>query len=604
LYKRIIISVILSITVILVSLGIASYITVNDTITRSLNRRVELANTIARHADSILENNFNRLYDISLSGGIDFKDKNWAPERKALETAYQYSIFTDGIFLLDKSGNMVMTYPSRLDFSVNLLSLPSVSKVIMSGKPVVSDIYTVEPSRKKVIYALVPLKNRDGEIVGVAGGEINPTNYMLNQVIRSVPSDQNTFMEIVDSHGVVIASNNPNRVFTGSDHDRFISHLIEKKESAVRRCHRCHLNEKIKGGSMDERSTDVLAFSPLEMAPWGVSILQPEKDVFAPARELRKTFLFFSVVSISIALLMAVGMSRSIVKPVHELIDATRSIAAGNMSKSIGFGGVDEIGMLSSSFEVMRVKLADSLETLHQYNVELENRVSERTKEIMLSRKKVENLLKKVITAQEEERKRVARGLHDETMQALSAMLMKIEVCRLYREAPSVEKIEEMRNIALKTLQDLRILIQNLRPSILDDIGLEAAVQWLLDKHLGEKGINCFLNILGEKGKRFSPYIEITLFRIIQEVIVNIARHAEAENVLVILRIGEKNVSVDIEDDGRGFDVTSALKQTEDGRGLGLLGMRERVNNLDGKLEICSTPGQGARVTVSIPIYS
>jgi signal transduction histidine kinase len=70
------------------------------------------------------------------------------------------------------------------------------------------------------------------------------------------------------------------------------------------------------------------------------------------------------------------------------------------------------------------------------------------------------------------------------------------------------------------------------------------------------------------------------------------------------LHIGEKNVSVDIEDDGRGFDVTSALKQTEDGRGLGLLGMRERVNNLDGRLEICSSPGHGARITVHIPIYS
>jgi two-component system sensor histidine kinase DegS len=78
-----------------------------------------------------------------------------------------------------------------------------------------------------------------------------------------------------------------------------------------------------------------------------------------------------------------------------------------------------------------------------------------------------------------------------------------------------------MRDIALKTLQDLRLLIQNLRPSILDDIGLEAAIQWLLDKHLGEKGTNCFFNILGEKGKRFSPYLEITLFRIIQEVIMN-----------------------------------------------------------------------------------
>ena len=592
----------LSILIIITSLGIASYITVNDTITRSLNRRLELAKTISRHADFVLQSNFNRLYDISLSGGIDFKDKNWGPEKKALQTAFQYSIFTDGIFLLDKHANMVMTYPPRLDHSVNLLSVPYISKVIRDGKPAISDIYTVEPSKKKVIFALVPLKSKDGEIIGVAGGEINPTNYMLSQIIKSAPSAPNTYIEIVDSHGIVIASSNPNRIFTGSDHNRFLATLIERKISTVRRCHRCHMDEQRKGREIDERSTDVLAFSPLEMAPWGVSILQPEKDVFAPARDLRKTFLLFSVISIGVALLMAVGMSRSIVKPVHELIEATRSIAAGDMSRSIGFGGVDEIGMLSTSFEVMRVKLADSLESLHNYNVELENRVIERTREIRQSRNKVENLLKKVITAQEEERKRVARGLHDETMQSLSAILMKIDMCKLYRGPVSEEKIEEMRKIVLNTLDDIRIMIQDLRPTILDDLGLEASIRWLLDKHLWEKGITYFFNITGDHSRRFDSHFETSLFRIIQEAIVNIARHAEAENVFFIMKIGENGINVDIEDDGKGFDVRSALQRTEDGRGLGMLGMKERVYLRDGKVLICSEPGCGTRISLWMPI--
>jgi signal transduction histidine kinase len=601
-HKRIIVSVLLSILIIITSLGIASYITVNNTITRSLNRRVELANTIAKHTDSVLQDNFNRLYDISLSGGADFRDNNWEPEKKALQAAYQYSIFTDGIFLLDKIGNMVLTYPPRLDHSVNLLSIPYISKVIHEGKPSISDIYTVEPSQKKVIFALVPLKSKDGEIIGVAGGEINPTNYMLSQIIKSAPYAPNTHMEIVDSHGVVIASSNPDRIFTGSDHNSFLANQIEKKISTVRRCHRCHIDEKMRGKDIDERSTDVLAFSPLEMAPWGVSILQPEKDVFAPASDLKKTFLLFSAISISVALLMAVGMSRSIVKPVHELIEATRSIAAGDMSRSVGFGGVDEIGMLSSSFEVMRVKLADSLESLHQYNVELERRVFERTKEINQSQKKVEKLLNKVMTAQEEERKRVARGLHDETMQSLSAILMKIDMCLLYGEHPSPEKIGEIKEIVLNTLEDIRTMIQNLRPSILDDLGLEASIRWLLDKHLWERGITYYFNIIGDHSIRFSSNFETTFFRIIQEAIVNIARHAEAENVFFIMKIEENRISVDIEDDGKGFDVRSALKRTEDGRGLGILGMKERVYLRDGKVLICSEPGCGTRVSLWIPL--
>lgn len=603
-HKRIIISILLSILIIIASLGILSYLTVNDTIDRSMQRRVDLARMIARYTDSILESNFNRLYDISLSGSVDIKDNNWEPEKKALESAYQYSIFTDGIFLLDKNGAMLMTYPPRLGNSINLLNVPHLSRVLVEGKPTISDIYTVEPSQKKVIYAMVPLKSKDGEIIGVAGGEINPTNYMLGQVINFAPSGPNTTIEIVDSHGIVIASSNPSRIFTGSDHNRFLANLIGKQMSAFRRCHRCHAGEKVPGNDADERSNDVLAFSPLEIAPWGVSILQPEKDVFAPARNLRKTFLIFSIVSIGIALLIAVGMSRSIVKPVHELIDATHSIASGDMSRSIGFGGVDEIGMLSTSFEVMRVRLADSLETLQQYNIELEKRVSERTREINQSHKKVEKLLNKVITAQEEERKRVARGLHDDTMQSLSASLMKIDMCMLYGECSSPEKIGEVRTIVLNTLEGIRTMIQNLRPSVLDDLGLEASIRWLLDKHLWERGITYFYNIIGDHGGRFDPHFEATLFRIIQEVIVNIARHAEAENVFFIMKLGDHDIKVDIEDDGKGFDVKAALKRTEDGRGLGILGMKERVYLMDGKMVICSEPGCGTRISLWIPLKS
>jgi signal transduction histidine kinase len=602
LYKRIIISVILSILIIIISLGIASYITVNDSIKRSMKRRVELAKTIAEHTDSILENNFNRLYDISLSGWIDFEDNDWNPEKKALQTAYQYSIFTDGIFLLDRNGNMVLSYPARFESALNLLSIPYVSRIMRDSRPVVSDIYTVEPLQKKVIFALVSLKNKNGEVIGVAGGEINPTNYILTQILRDTPIEDDINMEIVDSHGIVIASNNPSRIFTGSDHNKFLENLIKERRSVVKKCHRCHSGNNSGLNEGVSRSTDILAFAPLDMARWGVSILQPEKDVFAPARQLRETFLMFSAGSIGIALLIAIGMSRSIVKPVHDLIAATRKIASGDMSKAVGFGGVDEIGMLSSSFEVMRVRLADSLDGLQRANLELEERVSERTKEIKESQKKIQILLRKVISVQEEERKRIARGLHDETMQSLSAILMRIDMYKLDPEHLPGERVDQMKDITLKTLDGIRSIIQNLRPSVLDDLGLEAAIRWLLDKNLGEKGITYFFNTIGLPGARFNPLTEISVFRIIQEIIVNIARHADADNVIVILKVDEDSVSLDIEDDGVGFEVGNALKSTEDGRGLGVLGMKERAHLLDGWVQICSAPGCGTRVSLKVPM--
>ncbi|MEK6651584.1 MAG: HAMP domain-containing protein, partial [Nitrospirota bacterium] len=382
----------------------------------------------------------------------------------------------------------------------------------------------------------------------------------------------------------------------------FMENLIAQKKPQIRTCHRCHSKEEQTGGSV-VRSTDILAFAPLKMARWGVSIIQPEKDVFAPSEKLKKTFLAFSLGSIGIALIIAIGMSRSIVKPVHKLIDATNKIAEGDMSKSMEFGGIDEIGMLSSSFEVMRVKLADSLEGLRQYNVQLEERVVERTKQIKASQKKVENLLKMVISAEEEERKRIARGLHDETMQSLSALLMKIDMCsKMYADVVPSEKIDEMRNIALKTLDEIHSLIQNLRPTVVDDLGLEAGIRWLLDKHLAEKGITCDFNVIGAEEKRFNHRIETALFRIIQEAVINISKHASAENVFIVLQYMSDSIAVHMEDDGKGFDAADVLKHTDDVRGLGIMGMRERAYLVDGKLKICSTPGNGTRLSLWIPL--
>jgi signal transduction histidine kinase len=599
--RRITFSVVLSIFAILIALGIISYLSVNDSIQRSLKNRLTLAGIIGKYFDYILESNLTRLYDISISGKIDFKDTDWESEKKALKTAYEYSIFTDRIFLTDLQGNVMITYPHQEEGKVNLLSIPYVSRALAEGKPIISDVYTMEPTQRKVIFALVPLKSRGGTLIGVAGGEINPTNYMFTQIIKSIPLGTSTNIELVDSHGTIIASNDPNRILTSSDHNKFLGNLITQKRSSVGTCHRCHSEE----ASHTTRTNDMLAFAPLSVAPWGISVREPQEVVFSPSATLRRGFFILSVISVITAVLLGIGLSRGIVRPVQSLISATQRIARGNLSDPVILSSRDEIGILAKSFDTMRMKLSESLESIQRHNVELEHRVQERTQQIRQSRQKVESLLKKIISSQEEERKRIARGLHDEILQDLSAFLIKLDIFKLYPEQFTAEKLEEMRGIALKSLDDIHHVIQNLRPSVLDDLGLGAAVKWLLDKNLSERGIQYHLTIDAEMDERFDPRVEITLFRIIQEAIINIARHARAENVIVSLRTQDHSVFVDIEDDGEGFDVHSMLRYTSDGgRGLGLLGMKERTSLLDGKLEICSAPGSGTRISVRVPLES
>ncbi len=609
--KRIIISITLSILIILLSLGIISTISVNDSIQRSLESRLTLAKIIGKYIDYMLESNLRRLQDISISGRIDFEDEDWDPEKRAIKTAYEYSIFTDRIFLLDIYGNVVLTYPHQEGGNINLLSITYVSKTLSDKRPYVSDVYTMEPTQKKVIFALVPLKNKNGDFIGAAGGEINPTNYLFTQVLKSVPADVSTVIELVDSHGIIISSNKQERILTCSDHNMFLGNLIAEKKSSVGVCHRCHTEEE----RHEEKTQDILAFAPLSLASWGITIREPQEIVFAPSILLKKGFFSLSLIAIGTSLLLAVGLSRSIVRPLKALTEAARRIGKGNLSEPIEAAGKDEVGTLAQDFDRMRVKLAESHESIQQQNLVLEKRVLERTKDLAESREKLSVLLRRVITAEEEERKRIARELHDDTSQSLNAILMSLDAFQqsLEKNKDAPQKLKRLREQCVLSLQGIHTIIKDLRPPILDDLGFDSAVRWILERHLGGKGIHYSLDIEGsceqvEKRPERAldcSQMELLLFRVIQEAVINIAKHAQAENVFVHLCFCESFVEIEIEDDGKGFDVekvSRSLTAEKTSGGFGILGMQERVALMDGKITLCSQPEKGTQLTVYVPV--
>lgn len=608
--KRIIILLILNMSIILVSLGIISYQSVNASIRRSLENRLALANIIGKNIDYVLESNLKRLYDISLSGKIDFEDRTWEPERKAVKAAFDYSIFTERIFLMDLQGNVVLGYPHAEEERVNLSGIPYIGRTLTELKPIISDVYTITPTQRKIILALVPLKNRSGDVVGVAGGEIDPTNYLLAQIIRAVPTGADTFIELVDSHGVIIASSDPRRILTCSERYKFLKGMIDERKGAVLNCHRC------KESPGTKREKDMLAFAPLSMAPWGIIVRDPQEAVFLPSESLRKGFIVLSAISIITASLLAIGLSRSIVRPVRSLIAATQRIARGNLSDPVEVAAKDEIGTLSQSFDEMRIRLAESLESIQNYSVQLESRVAERTKELNRSREKLATLLREIITAEEEERKRIARELHDDTSQSLNAVLIALDAIVLHFPPydPIRKQLRQIREQCMSMLKGLHHMIKDLRPPILDDLGLESAIKWVLEKHVGERGGRFAFDVVGSgdelksRARGILDYsrIELVLFRVVQESIINISKHAEAKNVLVSVTFGEAGIDMAIEDDGKGFDVQKALEPAKMGerKGLGLLGMEERIGLLDGKLTIRSEPGKGTRIEVHVPIQA
>ncbi len=206
----------------------------------------------------------------------------------------------------------------------------------------------------------------------------------------------------------------------------------------------------------------------------------------------------------------------------------------------------------------MRLKLVESMERITRHAQELETRVHERTRQINESQKRAELLLQKVISTQEDERKRIGRELHDDTLQELSAVLMRIDMCRIHpAEDVTLGDIDKIRQIIVQTLDGVIGIIQNLRPTLLDDLGLVAAIKSLLDMHLGENGINYFINT----DRRHRPAVPS---RSGDHPLPD--RAGGGREYRPPCQGGERLradqdrrrcVHVDIEDDGEGFDLNS-----------------------------------------------
>lgn len=207
----------------------------------------------------------------------------------------------------------------------------------------------------------------------------------------------------------------------------------------------------------------------------------------------------------------------------------------------------------------------------------------------------------RVIRAQEEERRRVAREIHDGPAQTLANIVLRLEITeKLLEFDPTRVKAEliDLKNLVRSNLQDIRRIIFDLRPMALDDLGIVPAISKYLDNFHENYGIECEFLVEGRE-KRLLPALEVALFRLVQEGMTNVAKHANSAKVDITLIYHEDRTIARIRDYGNGFDVNFAL--TTPGDHFGLIGMRERVEMFSGHFSIQSTLGKGTTIELSIP---
>ncbi|MBX6770165.1 MAG: sensor histidine kinase [Chloroflexi bacterium] len=215
-------------------------------------------------------------------------------------------------------------------------------------------------------------------------------------------------------------------------------------------------------------------------------------------------------------------------------------------------------------------------------------------------RERVRSLSRQVLAAQEEERQRIARELHDETAQSLTSLLIGLRMIEKSTTPQELAaRVAEMRSQTGRVLEEVRKLALDLRPSALDDLGLVPALQWYTDDLERRTQIKIDFHSSGME-QRLPDEVEVVVYRIIQEALTNVVKHAAATHVDVTITRQPGVVLASVVDNGRGFNVEGVRRSRE--RGLGLFGMQERVGLVGGHFEISSEPGRGTRVAIRIPL--
>ena len=284
------------------------------------------------------------------------------------------------------------------------------------------------------------------------------------------------------------------------------------------------------------------------------------------------------------AFIVNFSMNSLVIKRLESLAQALRGFGQGHHSIRLESEGSDEIGQLSESFNEMGQRIESE-------EIEIQKLSDQRGE-----------LLKRLITAQEDERKRVARELHDDLGQALSALSLQVQSLeKLIDSDPddAIEQLNLINDLIAETTERMYDLILALRPSVLDEFGLVAALRNHVEKFLDGSGIEFSLDASRYSG-RLSPDLETALYRVFQEAISNVRRHAQAKHVKITLQLRDDIFMGKIEDDGKGFDLQTMESNEDDRRGLGMLSIKERISQYCGQVEISSQPGKGTTISIRL----
>ncbi len=560
--------------------------------------RLVIAQITAFELDQLLAQAVAELERVRAFADFDPADPDRAAETAILAHTYSPSgPFSAGIAFLDSRGVVIEALPPTL--GADLGSMPFVREALASRQTSISEPFPNPAGDRPLAAVSVPIFAGE-RFIGLLTGLIDlgsqPVAALLDEAATIGRSGHAV---IFDSAGRSLASTYPVPLFAPGEHGAFFREAMARGTPVV-----ASVPYELDLPGEPLGHPHVMAAAFLLRAPWGVAVGGDEDETYAGLGWLRLGLIALALGALSAIWGATLFGARRLVRPVQRLTAAAERIAAGDLQTPLAASEGGEIGAMARALEHMRVQLLASIDDLAALNSSLESRVAERTDELRLQTELTHQLLGRVITAQEDERARLARELHDEIGQMLTALQLSLD--RLAKSLPpdaatSRERLGSVRELSAQTLADLRRVIADLRPGVLDKLGLVPALAWVAEHTVGPLGIEVSVEASGLV-ERLPVSIETVLFRIAQEAMHNVARHSGASRVRITLNRSDAEALMAIHDDGRGF-TPELIAPSADGRGgLGLAGMAERAALAGGQISISSAPDQGTSIRVSVPL--
>lgn len=553
---QVIAAIVIPLTLLLVASSFGSFFIHQNAMRSMVGERDERA---VRAASSAIESEIHHRMD-SLRGLANFAREGARENLNQALTNSSYLLddFDYGLAFFSQSGEFLAGAgnpnfrdgsSSQIDFSLwRSQSFQGVKTLNVDGKPVI----------------LVAFIGSDGKVVAV--GAFSAASVLRGVLEKDFPDNGNAAVYVFDPSYRIVYQSGPGTIEGDPAQHAGIPDALAGKSGAT----------YIQAGS-DEH---VLAYSPILSTGWAVVIEESWEAVSNPTLQTSQITPLILIPALLLAMLALWFGAEQIVKPLRLLEAKAAKLAWGDFDEiEQPVHGIVEIRHLQTELAHMARRVQAAQQNLHSY-------------------------IGAITQGQEDERQRLARELHDDTIQSLIALKQRAQLTRmaLPKDTP-LKSLTELETLTEQTIDNLRRTIRALRPIYLEDLGLTAAVEMLTNEAGQNSALKTEFRASGTE-RRLAPDVELALYRMVQESLSNIKRHAQATQASVMVGFTDQAIQIKVNDNGVGFEVPKSPAEFVSGGHFGLVGLYERAQLIGARLEINSVPGKGTQLSIYLPTKS